>query len=86
MSSTYQLTLSREAVKFVSKQEKATQERIRKSLLGLTHRPPIGDIKPMKGYAKRFRLRVGNYRVLFEINHEEKMICILTIDNRGDIY
>jgi mRNA interferase RelE/StbE len=86
MSSTYQLTLSRETVKFVSKQEKSVQERIRKALLGLTLRPPVGDIKPMKGYTKRFRLRVGSYRVLFEINHEEKMICILTVDNRGDVY
>ena len=86
MSSTYQLTLSREAIKFVSRQEKAVQERIRKALLGLTLRPPIGDIKPMKGYAKLFRLRVGSYRVLFEISHNEKIIYILTIDNRGDVY
>lgn len=31
MSLTYQLTLNRDAVKFVSKQEKTVQERIRKS-------------------------------------------------------
>ncbi|MBO2945212.1 type II toxin-antitoxin system RelE/ParE family toxin [Paenibacillus sp. F411] len=86
MSLTYQLTFNRDAVKFVAKQERAVQERIRKSLLGLTVRPPVGDIRPMKGYDKRFRLRVGSYRILFEINHQEQVIYILTIDNRGDIY
>ncbi len=86
MSLTYRLTLNRDAVKFVAKQEKAVQERIRKSLLGLTVRPPIGDIKPMKGYDKRFRLRVGSYRVLFEIDHQEQIVYILAIDNRGDVY
>lgn len=86
MSLTYQLTLNRDAVKFLAKQEKAVQERIRKSLMGLTVRPPIGDIRPLKGYDKRFRLRVGNFRILFEINHKEQVIYILAIDNRGDVY
>lgn len=86
MSLTYQLTLNRDAVKFVSKQERAVQERIRKALLGLAVRPPIGDIKQIKGYAKRFRLRVGSYRVLFEVDHKEQVVYILAIDNRGDVY
>lgn len=47
MSLTYRLTLNRDAVKFVAKQEKAIQDRIRKSLLGLTVRQPAGDIKPL---------------------------------------
>ncbi|WP_044477228.1 type II toxin-antitoxin system RelE family toxin [Paenibacillus antibioticophila] len=86
MSLTYQLTLNRDAVKFIAKQERAVQERIRKSLMGLTVRPPFGDIRPLKGYDKRFRLRVGNFRILFEINHKEQVIYILAIDNRGDVY
>ena len=86
MSLTYRLTLNRDAVKFIAKQEKAVQERIRKSLLGLTVRPPMGDIKPLKGFDQRFRLRVGNFRVLFEVDHLKQFIYILAIDNRGDIY
>ncbi|OME87067.1 MULTISPECIES: type II toxin-antitoxin system RelE family toxin [Paenibacillus] len=86
MSSTYQLTLSRDAVKFIAKQERAIQERIRKALIGLSVRPPIGDIKPLKGREKLLRLRVGTYRVIFEVNHTEQVVYILTIDNRGDVY
>jgi len=36
MCFTYQLALNRESVMFIAKQEKTVQERIRKSLLGLT--------------------------------------------------
>jgi mRNA interferase RelE/StbE len=36
MSLTYRLTLSSDAIKFVAKQERVVQERIRKALLGLT--------------------------------------------------
>lgn len=86
MNSTYRLTLSRDAVKFIGKQEKTIQKRIRRALLGLTVRPPIGDIRPMKGTERRLRLRVGNYRILFEIDHQEDIVYILGIDNRGDIY
>jgi len=86
MSSIYQLTLNRDSVKFLAKQEKAIQERIRKALTGLAIRPPIGDIKPMKGHGKLLRLRVGTYRVLFEVNHTDQIVLILTIDNRGDVY
>lgn len=86
MNSTYQLTLSRNAVKYMGKQEKSVQERIRRALLGLSVHPPIGDIKLMKGYEKQFRLRVGSYRILFEVNHQERMVYILVIDNRGDVY
>lgn len=36
MNSTYQLTLSRDSVKFIAKQEIVVQERIRRALLGLS--------------------------------------------------
>ncbi|MHB8073158.1 type II toxin-antitoxin system RelE family toxin [Desulfosporosinus fructosivorans] len=86
MSSIYHLTLNRESVKFLAKQERAIQERIRKALMGLAIRPPIGDIKPLKGQEKLMRLRVGTYRVIFEVNHSDQIIYILTINNRGDVY
>lgn len=86
MSLIYQLILNRDAVKFVAKQEKNVQERIRKALLGLTVRPPAGDIRLMKGFEKRFRLRIGSYRIIFEINLQEKIVYVLAIDNRGEVY
>ncbi|MHB1651030.1 MAG: hypothetical protein ACYCVD_00965 [Desulfitobacteriaceae bacterium] len=46
-------------MKFIAKQEGAVQELIRKALTGLSIRPPIGDIKPLKGQGKIMRLRVG---------------------------
>lgn len=86
MNSIYRLTLSRDSVKFLAKQERDNQERIRRALTGLAIRPPIGDIRPLKGREKLMRLRVGPYRVIFEISHMEQMVYILAIDNRGDIY
>ncbi|HLR51634.1 MAG TPA: type II toxin-antitoxin system RelE/ParE family toxin [Candidatus Avamphibacillus sp.] len=86
MSLTYQLILSRDSLKFLKKQETTIQTRIGKALQGLTFRPPIGDIKPLRGRNKQMRLRIGTYRVIFEVEHSEQVVYILTIDNRGDVY
>ncbi|UNC93567.1 type II toxin-antitoxin system RelE family toxin [Candidatus Contubernalis alkaliaceticus] len=86
MKLTYQLTLSRETIKFLKKQEKKIQTRICKALKGLTVRPPIGDIKPLMSRKNTLRLRIGTFRVIFEVDHNEKKVYVLAIDNRGDIF
>ena len=48
--------------------------------------PPIGDIKPLKGRNNQLRLRVGSYRIIFEVNQIEQMVYVLAINNRGDVY
>jgi len=86
VNSGYRLIYHRDAVKFISKQEKAVQERIAQGLKGLIAIPPQGDIKPMKGYQGLYRLRIGTCRVLFEIQHNEKFMYIRAINFRGGIY
>jgi mRNA interferase RelE/StbE len=83
---TLRLIYHKSALKFLEKQEAVVQDRIVKALKKLTVRPPIGDIKPLKGHGNLMRLRVGTYRIIFEVNIEEKIVYILTIDNRGDVY
>ena len=43
-----------------------------------------GDVKHLTDVTPEFRLRIGDYRVLFEI--EEKAIIIYRIRNRRDAY
>lgn len=80
---------SRDAVKFIKKQETTIKKRLRAAIEGLKKIPMIGDIRPMEGYKDgRMRLRVGGFRVIFkEISELEiDIIFIMEIGNRGDIY
>jgi mRNA interferase RelE/StbE len=43
-----------------------------------------GDIKKLTNFSPEFRLRVGNYRILFEI--ENNKIIIYTIRHRKESY
>ncbi len=48
----------------------------------------ISFAKPLQGFTNRFRFRVGEYRVLFqfEASGEVRILKILRIKNRKDIY
>ena len=86
MNSAYKLFYHKDALKFLAKQEVAIQERIAKGLTVLITIPPRGDIKLLKGHQGLYRLRIGTYRIIFEINHTEKIVYIQAIDSRGGIY
>ena len=43
-----------------------------------------GDLKKLKGSKNEYRLRVGNYRVLFQL--EGKRLVAYTVGPRKDIY
>ena len=84
-----EIRYSRDALKFLSKLDKRSVDRIREAIAGLTVNPPQGDIKLMKGFSDgRKRLRVGGFRVIYRIDSENKMeiLFIIDIGNRGDIY
>lgn len=84
-----EIRYSKAAVKAISSMDKATKERIRAGILGLTQKPPQGDIKPMQGYRDgRQRLRVGKYRIIYKFTLENQLeiLHIIDIGSRGDIY
>lgn len=84
-----EIRYSRDALKFLSRLDKKSVERIRIAISGLTHKPPIGDIKAMQGGKDgRLRLRVGGWRIIFRYGSdgEIEVLFVLEIGNRGDIY
>jgi mRNA interferase RelE/StbE len=44
------------------------------------------DIKPLEGGSGLFRLRVGDYRVLFSVDEAADRVTIELIRGRGDVY
>ncbi|MFO7678336.1 MAG: type II toxin-antitoxin system RelE/ParE family toxin [Thermoplasmatota archaeon] len=81
---TYQIFFTDKAKKQLEKLEKVDQERIIKSLVRIRIRPEahitklVGD----PGY----KLRVGDYRVILEIEKEKLIILVLMLGHRKNIY
>ena len=76
----FQIIYSKKAKKILEKQNRSTQLRILSAIAKL---PQDGDIKKLQGQ-NGYRLRIGNFRVLFDINGV--IIDIIDIGNRGQIY
>lgn len=78
----YKIKIEKAAQKFLDKQDRNQRLRLYKAIYQL---PGGTDIKKLSGH-DLYRLRVGNYRVLYAIDEEIRLVNIENIDNRGDVY
>ena len=83
----YELRYSKTAIKKLQKIPKNLVKRIREKLLEIA-KNPYGDHPNVKKLVGRdgYRLRVGDWRIIYEINNDEIVILVLTIDTRGGVY
>lgn len=79
----YKIIIEKPAAKFIRKQPADQQKRILKAISML---PEKGNIKQMKGEAGHFRLRVGDYRLIYRVEHDVLTVVIMDAGNRGQIY
>jgi mRNA interferase RelE/StbE len=54
--------------------------------LGEDPRRPDTDIKKLAGYSDRYRLRVGDYRIIYEIADEQLIILVVAVGHRREAY
>jgi len=81
---TYKIFFTEKASKQLKKLEKNYQERIIKSLERIRIRPEVYVTKLIDDPG--YRLRVGEYRVILDIEKEELVILVLMVGHRKNIY
>ena len=54
--------------------------------LGDDPRRPDADIKKLAGYSDRYRLRVDDYRIIYEIADEQLIILVVGVGHRREAY
>ena len=74
------ITILKKGKKFLTSLPQSERERIAEAIFAL----PNGDIKPLKGTDGGFRLRVGKWRIVYQMTADE--FIIRDIGSRGDIY
>lgn len=79
----YKIEINKHSYKFILKQDKTQQARI---LNAVNRLPDSGDIKPMQGCSGVYRLRVGDYRILYTVDHDAMTVYVVGMGNRGQIY
>ena len=82
----YQIVFTRSAEKDLAEIPKSHYQNIIERIYELEKNPrPHGQIK-LKGFSNTFRIRVGAYRILYEIQDEKITIIIIAITHRKEAY
>ncbi len=81
----YALTILRRAQKELAFLPKEDYQRVRNAIVKLATTPrPDGTLK-MTG-RQAWRIRVGDYRVIYEIDDDKAVISVIHIGHRSDVY
>lgn len=76
------LQLTAPAQKELQRLPQKDQRRVRAALLSMERDPFQGDIKRLKGEATAWRRRVGNYRIIYDLYFEARLIVVAGILRR----
>lgn len=82
----FKIVIVQSAEKESQKIEKKSLRRIVASIKTLSENPFSPRSKKLIGSDSHYRLRVGQYRVLYEIDSKNKVITIFRIRHRKDAY
>ena len=81
----YKLFIEKVAQKELSKVPHKEQLRIIAAVKNLTENPRPSGVKKLIG-RDAWRIRIGNYRIIYEILEDKLIILIVHIGHRKDIY
>jgi len=81
----YSIEILRVAQKQLAKIDRASQRRIIDGIRDLTDDPRPSGCKKLSG-RPAWRIRIGPYRVIYEIHDDRLLVLVVTIGDRKDIY
>jgi mRNA interferase RelE/StbE len=79
---TWNLSIAGPAQKDFRKLPPKDQERIKATLILMESDPFKGDLKRLQGKETAWRRRVGNYRIIYDLYFDERLIVIQGIVRR----
>jgi mRNA interferase RelE/StbE len=82
----YTVQYSRAAAEDFESLPAETQERVAVAVDGLKENPRPPGCKKLTGSKNKYRIRVGQYRVIYEIYDKEILVLIVRIAHRKDAY
>lgn len=79
----YRIIIKKKAKKFIDSLPRNERKRI---VAAIEQLPKGEDIKTLKGHDGLLRLRVGDYRIIYTVDHGELIVIVIDAGNRGQIY
>lgn len=83
---TYRITLAPPAARQLRKFDPQVRRRIQAALELLADEPRPSAAIQLAGGAGEWRVRTGDYRIVYEIRDDELVVLVLRVGHRRDIY
>ncbi len=64
----------------------AEQQRVARRIDALPENPRPSGVQAITGYPGYFRLRVGDYRIVYTIDDTARLVTIVIVGHRRDVY
>ena len=83
----YTVRIAAAPTKFLEKlRDKSLLRRLTQAMRNITQNPrPVGCVK-LAGEENLYRVRVGDYRIVYQIRDAELLILVVTIGHRREVY
>ncbi len=81
----YTIRILRRAQKALARLPKRDYERVRDAIRALAENPRPPGAKKLTD-REGWRIRIGAYRVIYEIDDANRVVTVLDIGHRGDVY
>ena len=82
----YSVELTRTAEKQLRRIAKRDRNRLVEAIQRLVDRPRPHGARKLQGYDDVYRIRVGQYRVVYEVFEDRVIVIVLKVGHRKDIY
>jgi len=83
---TYSIKYTPAATRQIKRLNKAIQIRLKPKIMKLAENPRPPGYKKLQGIDNHYRIRVGDYRVIYEIDDNVLLVLIVKVGPRRDVY
>ncbi|RJP22193.1 MAG: type II toxin-antitoxin system RelE/ParE family toxin [Candidatus Omnitrophota bacterium] len=82
----YTITFKSSADRDLERIPETDRKRIIKRIDLLSYNPRPPGVVKISGKENKWRIRVGKYRVIYEIHDDQLVIIVIKVDRRDDVY
>jgi len=82
----YTIQLKKSALKDLYKLPKEVSRQIAQAINDLGQTPRPHGCKKLKGLENLYRIRIGDYRIVYQMNDKILLILVVLIGNRKEVY
>ena len=82
----YKVVIEARVYKDLDRIPTADLDRIYAAITSLELNPRRSGTQKLQGQANRYRIRQGDYRIIYQIHEAEKTVLVLVVGHRSDVY